>query len=482
MLAVMLMPYAGHASGNVFTPLQCENGQPVENTRLYDDTTQGACQFTGVEHVFSTIICQFISMVNVIMSKLYCSIQGAMYPVIQAVATVFIVVYGIQMLMGTAQMNGAEFVGRMVKIAIVLWLVTDPVFGVSAGISYMFTFFITFMSESTRWVVMVLDRGAGLGLNLKYSYNPGITATFYYIDDWLYNALTGSFSEANGKVVGFFIAMSTVIPSVAMMALYWLISVVKMLIATLLTFLMSVVCVAFLLGLSPIFLCFMLFRITYQYFDQWVRFMASYTLQVMVTFAILTLWMFSLTLFAPFFKELSGVVFPYEKVIRPAAGNYNPAQSVGLCPLVVSPSVKAKCIDPDFDPRPPKKKPKDGQDASKSARDFQKIIPPSKVPEMAPFLFYLFYHLISLIVVTYGFANLQKNASQIAKQLGGPSYVPILSVASQHTQTFNAQAAPAEANRFMAKDLFMGFSRRHNSGATPYEQMVGSFGKMAGNR
>lgn len=485
-----------------YSPLQCQSGQPVAGTSLYDDSNSGACQFTGMRYIFSTVICQFVTMINSIMGKLYCSIQAAMLPTIVALITVYIVVYGVQMLMGTAQLNGTEVITRVIKMCLVLWLTTDPAFGVSAGINLMFNFFITFISESTRWVVKILDQAEGINLYVNYNYSPGVTATFKFLDDWIYNALTGTLSNANAKVIGFFVAMGVAMPSIAIMALYWLVSLVKMLITTLIAFLMAVIAIAFLLGLSPIFLCFMLFHITFSYFDQWVRFMVSYSIQVMVSFAILTLWVFSMTLFTPFFNDLSNVLFPYEKILRPAAAIYSAANTWGVCPLKITanPIPKVQCADRGFNPIGPVKcgpanklnpcyddqgniiDPRFAEGITKANDDYEKIIPPTKIIELNNFIFYIFYHMISLIIVSYGFAQLQRNSKDIAKQLAGPYYTPLLNAPGMGTGIRHVAGAPHEASRLMSKNLFSGFNQQHETKATPYEKLMQGAGKMVSGR
>jgi hypothetical protein len=490
-----------------YSPLQCNAGAPQGGTSLFDDSSNGACQFTGIQYMFSTVICQFVTMINVVLGKLYCGIQFAVQPVIYIVMLVFIIVYGVQMLMGTAQLNSGELITRIIKMSIIFWLATDQSWGVSAGIGLMFKFFVAFISESTRWVVSVLSAGSGLNFNLNQPYNPGITATFYYLDEWIFSALTGALSSANAKVMGFFVAMSMAMPSVFFLVLYWLISVLKMVLMTLVTFLMAIVAVAFLLAMSPIFLSFMLFKATFQFFDQWLRFMVAFSLQVMVSFAVLTLWLFSLTMFAPFFNEISEVVFPYNKIIRPAAAIYNPAETWGLCPLDITanPIPTAKCKNNGFNPQEPEEctnqthpggcyysnnikklipaADKTTKGTTNGNGDYREIIPPSRIPELKDFVFYVFYHMLTLIVVSYGFASLQKHSSSIAKQLAGPNYTPILNASGIGNANFGSvRGAQGEAKRFMSKDLFSSFDRRHEVGATPYEQMIRGAGKMVGNR
>lgn len=467
-LFVMLVP--DHAFAGT-PPLRCQSGHAVAGTSLYDDSSGGACKYVGMRYIFSTIVCQFVTMVNIIMSKLYCSIQEVVAPTIFAAITLYVTVYGVQILMGTAQLNASEMMNRVIKLTLVAWLVSDPFFGVSEAISIMFTFFLSFITQTTTWVVKVLN--GPIGLYTMYDYNPGVTSTFRFLDDWVYNSLTGALSQSNTKVMGFFIALSAAMPSIFFMVAYWWISVVKMLMNTLIGFLMAVVAVAFLLGISPIFIGFLLFRVTYQYFDQWLRFMVSFSMQVMVSFAILTLWLYSLTMFAPFFNELSNVIFPYEKVIRPAVAIYNPAATWGLCPhevYVSNNSLHVACQDPNFTP----------DFGTVNSGD---LIPPSMVPQLRGFIFYVFYHLIALIIVSYGFAALQKNSAQIAKQLSGNSYSPILNSGGGVNSLFGGlQKAQGEAKNMMSKELFSSFDRKHNTSTTPYEQMVRGAGMLAGKR
>ncbi len=460
-------------------------GVPEPGTSLYDaSAATGACQFTGIQNIFSTVICQFVTMINIVMGKLYCSIQGAVLPIIIATLIVFVAVYGVQILIGTAQLNSAEIMLRLFKITIVLWLAIDPPFGVSAGIGMMFNFFLTFISESTRWVVSVLDAvittetsgDVSLGVAGAGGYNPGVVATFAFIDSWIYNALTGALSPANAKVIGFFVAMAFVMPSMAIMAAYWFYSMVMMLLRTVVAFLMAIIAIAFLLGLSPIFIGFMLFQSTFQFFDQWLRFMISYSIQVMVSFAILTMWLYSLTFFAPFFNELSELIYPYKKIVRPAAAIYTPAESWGLCPMTINRSLEARCPS-GFNPIPPANEGEEGND------DYKKIIPPARVPEMHNFIFYIFYHMISLIIVSYGFASLQKNAGEISRKLGGPSYIPLLNATGIGSTSFgHLKKAHQQSQSITSGGLFSSFASRHESGPTPYEKMIHSVQNMTSTR
>ena len=474
----MLICGTPHFAQAAWSALQCQAGSPVAGTSLYNDSTDanGACQNVSFSqlNIFSTIICQFTITINVIMGKLFCSIQAAIAPILAIVFVIFIMIYGAQMLMGTAQLNTRDAIPRILKLSMVIWLTTDNTGGVSSAISYVFDFFLAFITTTTAWVIKLLNMNTTVFAQVDYAGNPNVSSLFFFLDTWFWNALTGSLSSANGRVMGFFVGMIAIMPSLAWFAFYFLLSTFMMLIRTLISFLMALVAIAFLLGLSPIFISFMLFQFTFSFFDTWVRFMMAFSLQVMVSFAILTLWIFSLTLFEPFFDELSQVIFPYEKVWRPATTVYDPVIKWGLCPLNVwtdgNNTPHIACQNSNFDPQNVKD-------------DHDIVVPPEKVPELQDLIYYLMYNLVTLLIVSYGFASLQKNSQDISRQLAGAVYVPILNGVGMGGNTFGSIArGKSEANKFMSKGLFSGFNRRHGAADGPSEQFSQQIGNMLGQR
>jgi hypothetical protein len=464
--------------GTGYMALRCNGTSVCPGTTLYDQSfATGACHYTGVEHILGTVICQFVVMLNFVLGKLYCSIQGVAHPLVAIVLTIFVMIYGAQMLMGTAQLNSRELMPRLIKLSLVIWLTSDTLFGVSAGIGFLFNFFLAFIVDTTKIMMSVLGGATSLPFNPAGDY--GIFPTFEFLDQWIYKAFfDATFAKANEKVVGFFIAMAFAMPPLAIMAVYWLISLAKVMINALITFLMALVAIAFLLGLSPVFLCFMLFSTTYQFFDTWLRFMMSFCIQVLVGFAILTMWVYSLTLFIPFFNQLTSVIFPYTECQTAKAAECMTIASYGLCPLTpLNPATMSiACQSGSFNP-------------VTNATDRAKVIPPSRVPELKEFIYYLYYHLITLIIVSFGFSQLQKNAQSIAKELGGPQYAPTLTGKGFGNSSFgNIAKGGSEARGIMNEGKFNAFGRRHDSGGGVMDKLANAMkytdqiGKLTGKR
>lgn len=443
-------------SAFAYSPLVCEAGMPVAGTSLLNEGN--VCQYVGIQYMFSTVMCQFISMVNVLMGKFYCSIQGAVTPILGALLTVFIAISGLQTLTGTIQFSMKELLTRVLKLTIVYWLVADPTRGVSAGVAFMFDFFIGFIADTTRWVVSVLDDATGHRITGGNPSDVGIVNTFRFIDEMIFMSfagnntpsLTGLKPQDNAKVIGFFISLLIANQSLVWLVVSFAFSIIAVLMRTLIAFLIAVVSIAFLMGLSPIFISFILFQATFQYFDIWIRFMASYCLQVMITFAILALYLYSLTLFSPFFQNLAQVVFPYQKGERAEAPSiWGSSNKYGICPLgplgFSNGQVTIRCKTPGFAGGPD-------------------VVGPGQLQKMSEMLFFLFYNMISLVLISFGFNTLQKNTGHLARQLAGPAFVPMINSKHIGMNSFRAlKQAKGEVPSFMGRGGFKGFNHRHQT-------------------
>src|SRR5262249_45745628 len=116
----------------------------------YADVGQSgsACEFSGIQHIFSYVVCSFTTIMNGVMGKLYCGIQYAASSVLSIALSIYVLVFGMQILMGTARINSKEIVMRLFKLAAVWAFVTQSAWGIGLA----FNFFISFMSQGAMWV------------------------------------------------------------------------------------------------------------------------------------------------------------------------------------------------------------------------------------------------------------------------------------------------------------------------------------------
>lgn len=526
----ILLPFHAYAAGG---DLNCTPQGTVAlrddgtRTALFSDGTGsgGACYLTGVDHVFSQVICSFVTVLNDVLGKIYCSMQVAIVDLLKIVLTIYVMIFGVQLLMGLTQLNSREIMTRLLKIGGVWMFATQATW----MIGYVFNFFIDLGSSGIYWALGSIPiSSSAFGTLPAVAANAPATpstciAQLYQTADWqqlhsvmpvyafmdqlLYCSILAPLSTASLGVIGFFLAMIIVVPPITMLLLYWLWSILSVLARGLISFLMGISALAFLITLSPIFLSLMLFKATYQFFENWLKYMISYSLQIIIVFACIAMWATTIPMIVSFFTELSNIIFSANKVtgttqVSDISGGW------GICPYAFDPNSvvpRIRCDDPNFnpivepfqnntdsssatyvpqldpgsplytpeaDPNNPAYNPEapifnpsdfasynpavaaaiDAYNDTTADRqsDKKKLILLSKLagskndpqaaagaPTCTPsgcnregglhalgdLIYYVIYHLITLIIITYAFDALLKSAPQIATALAGPEYM-----------------------------------------------------------
>jgi len=416
-LSFVFMPAAANAQ---YVQLYCNAGGTVGGGQLYyadQPNSLGACEYQGIKHVFSQIICNFVIILNNVLGQTYCGIQSYLAPILAILLTLYIVVFGAQILMGTAQLNAKEILVRLLKIAAVWVFATQSTW----GISYIFQFFLGVVTEGSMWVINSIHMSDAANMPVTDA-NGDFMPMYAYLDNLIYSAVIGPFTNADNKVIAFFLILMFFFPVIFAMAVSWLIMTLTMLARTLIDFLLGLSAIAFLIALSPIFLSFMLFQSTVHFFEDWLKYLTSYSLQLVLIFAIIALWITVMSIFGGFFTQLSNLIFPYQHIL--VTSTFSPDNTWGICPYIASTSppgnpgsdcvVGLPCMpslycNPFILPL----------DAT--------IIPPSQLLFRQDFWEFLTYNLAALIIIAYTFSTLMKNAPDIARQLAGPGQVPPLS-------------------------------------------------------
>jgi hypothetical protein len=459
---LVLMP----ADAMAYQLLYCNTNGTVGGGELFyasPGSNNSFCQYNAnndptLDHIFSQVACGFTEIINDVLGKMYCGMQAVLKPVVATLLSLYIMIFGVQILMGTAQLTSKEVLTRLFKLSLVWTFISES----TLAINMVFRFFLDLANLGVWWAISAIESAtfhSGYDPPFHMYHSPfgglgDVMPAYTYIDTLIKQVVMGPFMAANSELVVFFALMGAFQFPIFMIALYWLITTFKILARTLISFLMAISALAFLIALSPIFLSMMLFRATYQFFESWLKFIISYALQIAIVFACVALWAMAIMQFtgglnsppcSGFFGELSCVIFPSRKVEVVAAPTAMPSDSLGVCPYKMTmPSSSTnmmphiECNDPTFNPvAPPNATP---QQKAKAAADKAKIILLSNLNQektedpyqgatqtaLNALVYYLFYYLISLIIVCYAFDALLRKAPEIARQLAGPEYVPIL--------------------------------------------------------
>lgn len=442
-VSLVLTPVAA----NAYTLLECDgSGKVVTGTSLFDAdpasdpaSHSGECQYSDqpvVEHVFSLVICDFVVILNQIMDGMYCGMHYYLVNIVAALLTLYVTIYGAQILMGTAQLATRDALVRLLKLSFVYVFATESAF----GISYIFRFFMGFIADASTAVLNTLSSNVAAQsdgvCDFKGLDASNVMSMYNFLDYLVCHALIGPASTANSKVQGFFLAMIFALPPMTLLFLWWLRTTVMALVTTLVAFLKCLAVISFLVTLSPIFIGFFLFHSTAHIFENWLRYLIAFSVQIVIVLAIVVFWIMTINQYVIFFNQMSDLIFPYVP-LQTVGSVYAPAHGWGICPPYYStdPATGAPTAVCDydqygdiFDANPPVCDATTCQPPANPnwADDNEMLIPPEKIVDQGEFLYFVFYHIFTLLLICYCFNILLQKSDDIARSLAGPVSAPSL--------------------------------------------------------
>ncbi len=361
-LVALFSPAAAWAFG-------CVSGAP--QGFLFD--TAG-CRVTGI---FSGLMCNVESLLSTILSAIYCGVQATLMGPLEVAITVYIMVFGIQFMLGYVEAPLAEGLQRIIKIGLVWIFATNSAWGI--GIAY--TFFFSAMQTGIGWMLKLVTN---TGMN-----NTG--SAFAYMDQLVANILSGPLTMQGAALGGLIASLSWFLPPIGFLFAYFTGTSLMVLIRALLAYLLGISVIAFLMTMSPLFFSLALFKATRQFFEDWLRYMVSLSLQVVLVFGGLALWFLVVGGLAnTFFTALASMIVPVKMIATVGAVRVL-VDDWGICyPGLACP------------------------------------IMPSQLVEQGQFIWFLMTNLIALCITVYCFNELMKQMPNLARQLAGPAYAPML--------------------------------------------------------
>src|SRR5262249_5130974 len=102
----------------------------------------------------------------------------------------------------------------------------------------------------------------------------------------------------------------------------------------LVSYLLAMSSIAFLITLSPIFLSLALFRPTQHFFNDWLKFLISFSLQIVFLFTGLALWITVILQLGGFFANLASMVRPVQQTVLAVNPRF-PMNTWGLCQYIL---------------------------------------------------------------------------------------------------------------------------------------------------
>lgn len=464
LIAVMAVIFPAQTVMAAFKEITCDNagigtGGLYDPNEITNQSAQGPidpnnpCGLVGVNNIFSSIGCHYIIILNDVFSKFFCALQFGMRDMMVAVVTLFVIVYGVRLLIGTQEATGGAAILAFIKIGIVFMFMDKG----ALAVSYVYKFFIAFIEESVAWVFA--------GINCPFIICVGnakdVSDVFADLDQRVKTTLmgydnggtnTGGLFTDNGELIMFFFALTIVALPLFFIVFNLIKTAVAVFVKSLVTFMLSITAVAFLISLSPIFMSFMLFNSTYSLFDNWVRFLVSYSLQPMIIFAIFSLWIIISADFLGFIADIGKIIVVVPKNSIDKAAVLTIKDTLAFCPLYFppdnsssitgsgpsglqfpftfnlgGPTVKCcqlvpktgpvvdltpDCVDPGTAAITP-----DQYLLNIYPYEVHRLQEPQAVLRDGRFAYYLGYHLVALLAIASAFFHLIEMTPQIAQAL-----------------------------------------------------------------
>lgn len=435
-----------------FTEITCNSATGGATGGFFDpaNITSDNCEYGSAQRVFTNIVCNFVIIVNDVFSKFYCALQYSLSHIITAVITLYVAVFGARMLMGIEEPSLGTVAMALLKIG-AIWMFAA---GGTWGVNMVYDLFVGLTIDGVNWVLNSINcQYTSLTNNcipnplsgVITGVPPTISSAFSSIDAKIYNAIAGvpdtsgnyrgGLFSGRSELIAFFIGLILICPPLFEIALSLLINIFSITARSLVSFMMAITAIAFLISLSPIFLSFMLFNSTSRLFDSWIKFLISYSIQPMIVFAIMGLWIVISGDFIDFTEQLSKVMAfrntdnePERRDKGPLVSNVDrllfcqldyedePSSISLTLPLTFTPGgPKIGCCPLDHTTVPP-------QCISGFVIPIENVatvdlIAPEVMIRDSKFLYFLAYHLIALLILVYAFSNMVKLAPVLAQQI-----------------------------------------------------------------
>lgn len=387
------------------------------NGRLFEQRT---CQITQTTILAGTV-CTFEQTLSQIFSNLYCGMKDAIMTPLVLLMTLAMMIFAIMFLTGMTRLTAGEAAKFGIKILLVFVFATQAELAI--GLAY--KFFITVTQEGISIVLSKLaPSGAYNNGNLEWNADSAMK----YMDQLVIEAATPltlvpsnlpsnaqPVDNAGGACQNALLVLlgltAFFLPPLFIMIVYVIMQTIFVFVRAVAGYLLALTGITFLMTMSPIFLCFSLFHVTYKFFEKWLQYIISFTLQMIIIFAFLAFT--QLMDYGKFLGRVMELVKPY--VV--GAGDVAALSAKSTAGALFGPFLinRPLCSICEFEM---KMLPYYNQELPVCKANY-KVIPPWDLSFHSEFAQMLVLNLISLGVLAYVLEAFLRYVPEIAKQIAG---------------------------------------------------------------
>lgn len=283
MLALlMLLTVTAQAQGMTGTGnFSCSGG-----TASGDLLNSGAtCPTTlRFDNVFSFLVCNIEQLSSDLMGGMFCGMISRLTPLVTGVVTLAVLFFGMGFTIGVIPATAREFQKFLIKMAFVIAFATQA--DLLIGIVY--RFLIGGTREGVAITLSGLNDGTEDGASMYAHLDAFLSAVMHMATDYVGGKWDGTNNPCQNAIFAAMAIMAVAFPPLAYFFIIILVRIAMTFFRAVFGYLYSIVAIAFMLTLAPIFLSLSLFKATSNFFDKWVGYLASFSLQMILVFAFLS--------------------------------------------------------------------------------------------------------------------------------------------------------------------------------------------------
>ena len=248
-------------------------------------------------NIFTFLICNMEQLSSNLMGQMFCGMIHDLTPAVMSVLVLSVLFFGISFTIGIVPMQAKEFMVYLLKFACVFIFATKADYLVNFG----YKILITGVRDGVATAVSALYPNPLASANAAAVVAAGNGAEMYgYLDKFLGKAMsfatdyvgvpkdgTRDGELCKNAVFAGLAIMAIVFPPIFYIAIMILFKVALTFLRAIFGYVYALVGIAFLLTLAPFFLSFYLFKSTRPFFEKWIGYLISMTLQMVIVFAFL---------------------------------------------------------------------------------------------------------------------------------------------------------------------------------------------------
>ena len=254
---------------------------------LYDSGL-GSCPATmKFSNVFSFLICHTEQLTANLMGNMYCGVMTALQPMVTAAITLAVALFGVNFTLGFSQVTAQEFQKFLLKIAVIYAFATQADLLIGVG----YNLLVTGLREGTAVAISSLYQANGTatdGMGVYAMLDKFLATALHMATDNVGQTWDKDHSPCKNAVFAAMAIMAVAFPPIFYLGMSIIIRIFLTFIRSIFGYIYALVGITFLLTLSPFFLSFYLFERTKSFFEKWLGYLVSFSLQMVIVFAFLS--------------------------------------------------------------------------------------------------------------------------------------------------------------------------------------------------